>query len=538
MNMKTGQPDNFDFAAARALEGRVWELLKKGEKKDAIDACEQLNREFPDFASGWHTASHLALKLNNPKMALAAVEMALSYEPKSTAWAIQKARCLAGLGDMQQLDAEVQELSSRKMDTAYQLSAVAMLQTQLGRREKAVQLYKKASKLEPKQAVHFYNVACMQRSLGELEAAEANYDQAIRLNSADYESFKIRSDLRQQTEDRNHVAELEQLLEKGIEDERGEVQVRYAVAKELEDLGEPARSFEHLKVGSDSRRKLMRYDVAHDLETVHAITSTFGADVFAAGEGGLDSPEPIFILGMPRTGTTLVERILASHSDVFSAGELNNFAAQLMSMLRSQNTNKRVSRVELVQASATLDFAALGAAYLQSTRPFTGHTPRFIDKMPLNYLYVGLIHLALPNAKIINLHRDPMDTCYAVYKQLFVDAYPFSYDLEELAKYYVAYHHLMEHWNTVLPGVIHTVKYEDVVNDLEGESRKLLDYCGLDWQAQCLNFHENKEASTTASTAQIRRPVYRSSIGKWRNYSDQLRPLADILGKGGVDIAE
>ena len=341
--------------------------------------------------------------------------------------------------------------------------------------------------------------------------------------------------MRQQTEDRNHVAELEQLLEKGIDDERGGVQVRYAVAKELEDLGESARSFEHLKAGSDSRRKLMRYDVAHDLETVHAITSTFSADVFAVGEGGIDSPEPIFILGMPRTGTTLVERILASHSDVFAAGELNNFAAQLMSMLRSQNTNNRISRVELVQASATLDFAALGKAYLQSTRPFTGHTTRFIDKMPLNYLYVGLIHMALPNAKIINLHRDPMDTCYAVYKQLFVDAYPFSYDLEELAKYYVAYHQLMQHWNTVLPGVIHTVKYEDVVNDLEGESRLLVDYCGLEWQEQCLNFHENKEASTTASTAQIRRPVYQSSIGKWRNYETQLQPMVEILRQAGID---
>ena len=130
-----------------------------------------------------------------------------------------------------------------------------------------------------------------------------------------------------------------------------------------------------------------------------------------------------------------------------------------------------------------------------------------------------------------------MDTCYAVYKQLFVDAYPFSYNLEELGKYFTAYHQLMEHWNAVLPGVIHTVQYEDVVRDIEKETRRLLTYCGIEWQPQCLQFHENKEASITASTAQIRRPVYQSSIGKWRNYSDQLRPLADILGKGGVDRA-
>ena len=535
--MTSGQPDNFNFAAARSLEGRVWELLEQGETKDAINACEQLNRQFPGFASGWHTTSQLALKLNNPTVALAAVKKALSYEPESTTWAILKAQCLARLGDMERLDADVQQLSSRKLDTAYQLSAVGMLQTQLGCREKAVELYMKASRLEPGQAVHFYNVACMQRSLGELEAAEANYDQAIRLNSADYESFKMRSDLRKQTPERNHVAELEQLLEGGIDDERGLVQIRYAVAKELEDLGESERSFKHLKAGSDRRRKLMQYDVERDLETVQAIRNTFGADVFTAAKDSCDNPEPVFILGMPRTGTTLVERILASHSDVFAAGELNNFAAQLMTILRSQNSHKRISRDEMVRSSANLDFEQLGTSYLQSTRPFTGHTPRFIDKMPLNFLYVGLIHLALPKAKIINLQRDPTDTCYAVYKQLFVDAYPFSYDLEELAKYYAAYHHLMEHWNTVLPGVIHTIKYEEVVNDLEKETRRLLEYCGLEWQEQCLQFHENKEASTTASTAQIRRPVYKSSVGKWRNYREHLQPVVDILEQAGIPIS-
>ena len=127
-----------------------------------------------------------------------------------------------------------------------------------------------------------------------------------------------------------------------------------------------------------------------------------------------------------------------------------------------------------------------------------------------------------------------MDTCYAIYKQLFVDAYPFSYDLEELGKYYAAYHHLMEHWNTVLPGVIHTIKYEEVVNDLEKETRRLLEYCGLEWQAQCLQFHENKEASTTASTAQVRQPVYQSSVGKWRNYERELQPIVDILNQAGI----
>jgi tetratricopeptide (TPR) repeat protein len=532
--MTTNHGKDFDFSAAKVQEQKVWGLMQQGDVKDAIDACEQLNRQYPEFASGWHTTSQLALKLQNPGMALEAVKMALHYEPDSVPWTVQKAQCLAKLGDMAQLETELEGLSTRQLKSAYLLSAVAMLYTQLGRREKAVDLYQAASKLEPKKAVHFYNVACMQRSLGELEAAEQNYDHAIRLNPADYESFKIRSDLRRQSPDRNHVAELNALLEKGVDDARGAIQIRYALAKELEDLGESKSSFEHLKAGSEQRRATIQYDVARDLETMATIQDAFSAEVFATKSSGSDNAEPVFILGMPRTGTTLVERILGSHSDVFAAGELNNFAAQLMVMLRAVNEGKRVSRDDMVRSSASLEFRRLGEAYIQSTRPMTGHSLRFIDKMPLNFLYVGLIHLSLPNAKIINLHRDPVDTCYAIYKQLFVDAYPFSYDLEELARYYVAYAKLMEHWNAVLPGVIHTVRYEDVVADLEGESRRLIDYCGLEWQEQCLKFHENKEASTTASTAQVRRPIYKSSIGRWRDYESELQPAVKVLQAAGI----
>jgi tetratricopeptide (TPR) repeat protein len=534
--MSSQSSDPAGSAAARELEGQVWQFMEAGDLKSAAGACQQMNSQFPEFASGWHTASQVVMKLGNPKGALAAIEKALSFEPDSTPWAIQRARCLATLGDMQGVSEVITELSARDIKSPYLQSAIGMLYTQLGQREKAVEHYENAAMLEPKEAVHFYNIACMQRSLGDLEDAEVSYTKAISLNPADYESFKIRSDLRVQSEERNHVDELEALLDKGIDDVRGEVQIRYSVAKELEDLGESKRSFEHLRAGSEKRRRLMQYDVERDIETINAIKATFQENVFEGASEGSDNDEAIFILGMPRTGTTLVERILASHSEVFAAGELNNLAIQLMGMLRAKNAEQRLSRDEMVRSSADLDFARLGELYVRSTRPMTGHTARFIDKLPLNYLYVGLIRLALPNATIINLQRNPMDTCYAVYKQLFVDAYPFSYDLEELARYYVAYHQLMEHWRRVLPGVIHTVRYEELIDDVEGSTRRLLDACGLEWQPQCLKFYENKEASTTASTAQIRRPVYRSSIGKWREYEDQLQPVAKILTGAGISI--
>jgi hypothetical protein len=283
------------------------------------------------------------------------------------------------------------------------------------------------------------------------------------------------------------------------------------------------------------KRRHMRYDVETDLQIIAKIAEVYGAGKFDGRPQGCSSPDPIFIVGMPRTGTTLVERILGSHSSVHSAGELNHFSLELIRLERRANDRPAASRLDFVARTADLDFRALGDAYLASTRPLRDGRPYFIDKLPFNFLYAGLIHLALPQAKIINLQRHPMDTCYAVYKQLFKDAYPFSYDLEELGRYYVAYHRLMQHWNAVMPGVMHTVWYEDVVADVEGETRRLLDYCGLPWEDQCLRYYQNPRSSTTASALQVRQPIYDTSVGRWRAYARQLEPLRLQLERAGID---
>lgn len=532
--MSFSQPASFDLAAARSLEQRVWLSLRQGKTEQAVAECKRLNQEYPDYASGWFAASRIGLRLNNAAMALAAIEKALALEPDRTSWLIQRAQCLAKLGRMEDVETHVRLLSERNMETAYEYSALGMLFTELAKREEAVTFYEKAASLEPETSSHYYNIACLQRSLGDTDAAERNFDKAVELNPADFEAFKVRSELRTQTPQRNHVDELERVLDGGVEDSRGEVNICYALAKELEDLGEHERSFQFLKRGANKRRSYMEYDLQHDLDTMEAIKDTFDAEIFNQYPENSDNSEAIFILGMPRTGTTLVERILASHSDVFAAGELNNFAAEMMRSMKDLAGNRKLSRDELVRLSAQLDFHELGDSYIRSTRPFTGQTPRFIDKLPLNFLYIGLIRLALPNAKIINLVRDPMDTCYAVYKQLFIDAYPFSYDLDELARYFVAYSGLMEHWNAVLPGAVYSVRYEDLVDGFESEVKALLKYCDLPFESECLKFYENRTASTTASTVQVRQPVYRSSVGRWRDYERQLQPVLNRLQEAGI----
>jgi len=529
-------PDNAELAAARSLEDRVWRSLEDEDVPRALASCEQLNRRFPDYAPGWHTASRLALRLGNPPAALAAIEKALAIEPDSTEGLLQRAVCIGRLGNPSALEPLVDELSRRALSTAYQYSALGMLYTQLERREDAVACYEQAAALEPTRGKHRYNIATLQRSLGNVDSAETHLDAAIRLDPNDYEAVKIRSELRRQTPANNHVAALEAMLAGGIVDPRGEVQICHALAKELEDLGEWSRSFDYLRRGADKRRSLMRYDVQRDLDTMTTIEQTFTAESHGKQDSGTDNAEPIFIVGMPRTGTTLVERILGSHSQVYAAGELGNFATVLMQQVRTLAGDEQPNRDELVRLSASVDFRKLGDDYVESTRPFTGKTPRFIDKLPLNFLYIGLIHRALPNATIINVKRDPLDTCYAVYKQLFVDAYPFSYNLDELGRYYAAYEHLMQHWNTTLPGAVYTIRYERLVEDFEFEVRRLLEYCHLDFEDACLRFHENRSASTTASSVQVRQPVYRSSVGRWRYYRRELGPLIATLQRNGVVV--
>jgi tetratricopeptide (TPR) repeat protein len=401
---------------------------------------------------------------------------------------------------------------------------------------------------------HFlFNRATVRRYLGQLAAAEADYDRVIAARPDDFEAYLNRSDLRKQTADKNHIPELERLAARGLTDWRSEVQIRYALAKEHEDVGNFAASFEHLRRGANKRREHLRYDVSTDVATVDWIIEAFpvasrpagavGPAVaprpgVAAGPGvtAPSSESPIFIVGLPRSGTTLVDRVLSSHSEVASAGELNDWALALVDAVRRASGVAQLPRRQLVAHSAHVDFAALGRDYLSRARAVVRAAPRFTDKMPLNYLYCGLIHRALPAAKIVHVTRHPLASGYAMYKTLFKDGYPFSYDLGDIGRYYVAYRRLMAHWHALMPGVIYELAYERLVADQIGETRKLLEHCGLGWQDACVDFHRNAAATTTASASQIREPIYDTSVAQWRHYAEQLRPLRDQLQAAGIDL--
>lgn len=510
----------------------------------AILACREINARYPGFQDGWRIAYDLHMRMAKPKSALVAIDRVLSFPSVVISDSFKKAESLLELDLKQQTLELLKQLAANISDEAIYHDHLALLFSRLEHHQQALYHYQKALLLAPDNAVLLYNIASEQRFLGDMLAAEQSLNQSLAIDPFDHEALAMRSSLRKQTEDDNHIEELKNRLADadgagaGISPQ-GVPHICYALAKELEDLRQYDKAFEFLQRGASQRRGQMNYRVETDVQVMAKIREVFNRQLMQSAHSSCASAEPIFIIGLPRTGTTLVERILGSHSRVFAAGELDSFARQMMAQVNTIcGTQRPASRDIVVETSALLDFSQLGADYISSTRPLTGTTPHFIDKLPFNFLYAGLIHRALPNAKIINLHRHPMAACYAIYRQLFRDAYPFSYSFEDLASYYIAYDQLMAHWHQVLPNVVYTIAYEDVVSDTEQHARRLVEHCGLAWEPQCLEFYKSSQASTTASAAQVRQPVYSSSVDKWRHYERQLQPLRQLLIDGGVAIAD
>ncbi|HTV80186.1 MAG TPA: sulfotransferase [Steroidobacteraceae bacterium] len=466
------------------------------------------------------------------------VEAALRRAPDNARLLLQRAQCLLALGDNFRACESAAAAQARASTDAALLDAIGNLFSRAGDQPRALASFEQALALAPDEPHLLFNRATVRRFLGDLEGAERDYDQVIRRRPNDFEAYLNRSELRIQNAQHNHIPELESRLA-GIGDWHGEVALRYALAKEYEDLGRYEPSFAHLAQGARLRRRHLRYDVDTDIATADWIIESYPAAAPDPGSvavaAGPDTP--IFIVGMPRSGSTLLERILASHALVRAGGELPHFALAVVAAV-AKRSRAPLPRRDLVRQSAAIDFASLGRDYLRRVRAAGLSAVRFTDKMPLNYLYCGLIRRALPRARIVHVRRHPMAACYAMFKTLFQDGYPFSYDLAELGRYYVAYRRLMRHWQATLPGCMLEVSYEALVADQRRETQRLLEFCGLGWEEACMRFHDNAAPATTASAAQVRRPLYESAISQWRNYARQLEPLRRQLLAADIDLEE
>ena len=517
------------MGTAVEMEAEVRRLIQADKLHDAALACDRLNQAHPDYIQGWIVAANLALRINQPGIALQAIDRALHLAPENRVLLAQRIECLAAAGDIQAAVSTAQQFGDFEFASAAAASSFGLLLSHLQLHAQARRHFERACELEPDNGEHYYNIATVDRFMGDREAAEEALNRCLALRPADADAHLLRSGLRTQSQERNNIQSLLDAhgLTRNLARDRS--RICYALAKELEDIGEYDRSFDYLSEGARLRRESMQYSPERDLEAMREIRKVYSADVFQEGIAGHVNAEPVFVIGMPRTGTTLVERILGSHSCVRSAGELQTFAAELVRHCGATANPPATSARELVAQTRDVDCVALGEDYVNKARPPGDPGAHFIDKMPLNFLYAGLIHLALPKARIVLLERDPMDTCYAVYKVLFEGVYPFSYDLKELANYFVEYKKLVDHWQAVMPGMMHVVRYEELVTTPEPVIESLLQYCGLSFEDGCRKFFENPEASTTASADSVRRDFFTSSVGKWRHYERQLKPVADIL---------
>jgi hypothetical protein len=413
---------------------------------------------------------------------------------------------------------------------------LAWMSMALGRHERANALYRRATQVAPQDPRLWYNLACSERSLGRLIEAEAACDRAIAIDARQYATCLLRSELRVQSPDANHIEELEARLARPDVEHRARVLLGYALAKELDDVGRFDEAFHWFAAAAAARRGRLSYDVATDERKLARIAEVYPRELLtesarrgATLSAAVDSSRYVFVLGLPRSGTTLVERILTGLSGVRSNGETDNFSSALLAAARGPG--------DVFQRAAAADADTIATNY---ARRADSGTPadRIVEKLPLNYLYVGAIHRALPQARILLVKRSPLDSCFAMYRTLFAAGYPFSYDLEELGRYYAAYERLMNHWRSALGGHLHEIVYEDLVREPRRVGAAIAAQCGLSWSDAAVEIQNNKSVSLTASAAQIRRPIYGSSSGRWRHYRRHLQPLIDMLRRHGVALPE
>lgn len=444
-------------------------------------------------------------------------------------FAAAQAQFLVGMGRQGEAVEVAEQAASMAINDAYVADTIGVVYSRTGFHEKAVPFFERAVELSSAPANFHYNLGASLQFAGDFAAARTAFEGAIEREPASFKAWSSLVNLEPQSETSNHLEALEKLFSGNKANPDAALHLGHAIAKTLEDLGRFEDSFDWLLRAKREKRTALGYSVDADL-ALFAAVSDMSAPTVANRDRSKESP--IFVVGLPRTGTTLVDRILSSHPDVTAAGELNTFADLIKSA--AATTSNQVLDPETLAAVAETDLANTGRAYLAKTQKLARGAKRFTDKMPLNFFYAGLICRALPAAKIIVLRRDPVDSCLSNFRQLFATGfsyYNYSLDMSDTAAYYRAFDRLIAHWRQSLPAEnLLEVHYEKIVHDQENQTRRLLDFCDLSWNEACLRFHQNSAPVSTASSVQVRQPLYSGSIDRWKKYGNRLNGLRRDLG--------
>jgi len=502
------------------------------DQGDFDEAAAQYQRAValkPDFFEAYDNLGCVLRGRGKLDEAIACFEQAIALAPDYAEAHNNLGNALKNKGKLDEAAAQFERAATLKPELFQAHNNLGAILQEQGKLDEAVARYEQAITIRPDLAELRTNLGNILKQQGRFDQALACFEQALVLKPDYAEVQHLRADLKTFRRGDADLAVLEAMSgNMSTLPPSQALCIHFALGKALEDVGDYDRAFEHLMRGNALKRREVNHNEAACQQCFQLMADLFDANLLERFEGAGDpSPAPIFILGMPRSGSTLVEQILASHPQIHAAGELNN----LDRVVRSVSGRDR-RPVPVPSRIATLDadrLGQLGRKYLNSLPALPDGKTRITDKAPGNFFNVGLIRLILPNAKIIHTMRDPVDTCVSCFSKIFLGL-PYTYNLAELGCYYRWYHELMEHWRSILPdGAMLDVSYENVVDNLEEQARRLIDYCGLPWDDRCLSFHKTDRPVATPSNVQVRQPLYRTSLERWRRFEAHLEPLLNEL---------
>jgi Tfp pilus assembly protein PilF len=515
---------SIELAAAVALaEERLSDAAELF--KVAIDRANNSS----EIAVGWCGLGQALRQAKDLRQAAEAFRRATLNDPGDVQYLLQYTQTLA-LADKLDLALDVLRSATRQRpDDAVPWLQMGILLIQAERHKDALVVLREALKRNPNDAAVHYNIGTALTILGHREKAVEACEAALRLDP-EIKGYTQLANLKKIPKDDPRVAFLEKRF---LDDSQTPIAVRidagFALAKIYDDAHEYPTAFSYLQRANALKRSITSYSIAAQKALIDRICGFFSAELLQRFENRSNSNlAPVFVLGMPRSGTTLVEQILAAHPNVEGGGELHYMLSIAEDIGARWGSRGQASPGSDAEVSA--DLQEMAARYAALTDELHKYKPRLTDKMPGNFMFVGLIHLLFPKASIIHCRRDPIATCFSCYKRLFTSELPYVYDQTELGQFYRLYQQLMEHWHAVLPGRILDVDYEKVIASPEQEIRRLLDFCELEFDARCLNFHEVERPITTASVLQVRRPIYTTSLNEWEHYRENLGALITALG--------
>jgi tetratricopeptide (TPR) repeat protein len=439
-------------------------------------------------------------------------------------------QAMVDLGRLPEAEAAVRHLLKIESENPQNWVLLGSVCARLMRQADALPAFEEAARLNPREVRLPLSIGHVHKTLGHRRESEDAYKACLLLDPSFGEAYWSLADLKNYFFSDAEIAAMQALLKGEGGEDADQAQLHFALGRAFEHRKNYAAAFEHYASGNRRRRKTVPFDIEMFENKTGRVRDCFDVGFFSQRAGtGIPDPSPIFVVGLPRSGSTLVEQILASHSSIEGTFELPN----VLTIVREfDHANPQHDAYpESVRGLPLEQFAILGRRYIEETAPIRSGRPRFIDKMPNNFSHVGLIYAILPNATIIDVRRHPMDACFSTFKQYFAEGQSFSYDLEDLGRYYRCYLSLMDHWDAVLPGTVLHLHYEELVRDPETNIRRLLTHCGLEFEPACLAFHETKRPVRTASAEQVRQPLYSSGVGYWKHFEPQLEPLRRALGR-------